>query len=317
MAKTEKNAETFSIPQIRRMFPDDDACIKWLEQVRWNGDPVCGHCGCGGKVSQAPSKPHTYWCGDCRMHFNVQTNTILHGTRTPLQNWMLAIYSVMTARKGISAMQLSKEIGVQYRTAWYMLHRVWEACESGEFKLDGVVEMDECFVGGKEANKHQSKKLKTGRGTVGKVPVMGARQRDGRTIARPVGEAIITFGATMAGNVAMAQTVIKSWSCEPQNSSKMPVSLLVGEESGIPPLRPARPDKGQITGIKGSSSFKTVPFYEMGMIRVWRISESHFFIIKPDKSIYVISDSGSYVVSHCETWKNSAVLATFDCKMGK
>ena len=198
MSKTEKSAETLSIPQIMRMFPDDGTCIEWLEKVRWSNGPVCGHCGCTGRISQAPSKPHTYWCGDCRKHFNVQTGTILHGTRTSLQNWMLVIYSVMTARKGVSAMQLSKEIGVQYRTAWYMLHRVREACQSGEFKLDGVVEMDECFVGGKESNKHKSKKLKAGRGTVGKVPVMGARQRDGRTVAKPVENANMKTATGMA-----------------------------------------------------------------------------------------------------------------------
>ena len=110
----------------------------------------------------------------------------MHATKTPLQNWIVAIYSVMTARKGVSAMQLSKEIGVQYRTAWYMLHRIREACVSGEFKLDTVVEMDEVYIGGKEKNKHGSKKLKAGRGPVGKTPVIGARERGGKTVATPV-----------------------------------------------------------------------------------------------------------------------------------
>ena len=110
----------------------------------------------------------------------------MHATKTPLRNWIVAIYSVMTARKGVSAMQLSKEIGVQYRTAWYMLHRIREACASGEFKLENVVEMDETYVGGKEVNKHADKKLNAGRGSVGKVPVMGAKEREGRVIAKPV-----------------------------------------------------------------------------------------------------------------------------------
>ncbi len=72
-------------------------------------------------------------------------------------------------------MQLSKEIGVQYRTAWYMLHRIREACAKGEFMLSDVVEVDETYIGGKERNRHESKKLKSGRGTVGKTPVIGAR----------------------------------------------------------------------------------------------------------------------------------------------
>ncbi len=110
----------------------------------------------------------------------------MHATKTPLRNWIVAIYSVMTAQKGVSAMQLSKEIGVQYRTAWYMLHRIREACASGEFKLDNVVEIDQTYVGGKEINKHTDKKLNAGRGTVHKATIIGAKKREGRVIAKPV-----------------------------------------------------------------------------------------------------------------------------------
>ena len=186
MPKAKGTAETISIVQLLRMFPNQDSCFAWLEKVRWRGKPVCAHCGAMDKVSQPASKPHTYWCGHCRKQFTVTTGTIMHATKTPLQNWIVAIYSVMTARKGVSAMQLSKELGVQYRTAWYMLHRVREACDGGEFRLDNVVEMDEVYIGGKEANKHASKKLRAGRGPVGKSAVMGARERGGKTVAKPV-----------------------------------------------------------------------------------------------------------------------------------
>lgn len=168
------------------MFLTQESCIAWLEKARWNGEPVCAHCGSADKIGPAPKKPNAYWCGSCRKHFTVTTGTIMHATKTPLQNWTVAIYSVMTARKGVSAMQLSKELGVQYRTAWYMLHRIREACASGEFGLDNIVEMDEANIGGREANKHSDKKLRAGRGTVGKVPVMGAREHGGATVANPV-----------------------------------------------------------------------------------------------------------------------------------
>jgi len=115
-------ANTISISQLLREFPDDDACTKWLEKIRWNGTPTCNECGETKNVSCPESEPNMYWRGKCRKHFTVTTGTILHATKTPLQNWIIAICRVMTARKGVSASQLSKELGVQYRTAWQMLH---------------------------------------------------------------------------------------------------------------------------------------------------------------------------------------------------
>ena len=211
MPKVKGTAETISIVQLLRMFPDQDSCIAWLEKVRWNDEPVCAHCGAVDKISPPrPSKPHAHWCGHCRKYFTVTTGTIMHSTKTPLQNWIVAIYSVMTARKGVSAMQLSKELGVQYRTAWYMLHRIREACAGGEFRLDNIVEMDEVYIGGKEANKHGSKKLRAGRGTVGKAAVMGARERGGNTVAKPVvnadGETATEFAASTIKDGATVYT---------------------------------------------------------------------------------------------------------------
>ena len=87
---------------------------------------------------------------------------------------------------GISAMQISKELEVQFKTAWFMLHRISTACDEGMFKLTAVVEVDETYVDGKERNKHQSRKLEGGRGTVGKAPVVEARQRDGKVSAQSV-----------------------------------------------------------------------------------------------------------------------------------
>ncbi|MXW85906.1 MAG: IS1595 family transposase [Boseongicola sp. SB0667_bin_21] len=186
MPKANGSAKTLSVRQVLKMFPDDDSVIEWLEKTRWDGKPVCAHCKSGERVSNPKSKPHTYWCGSCRKNFTVTTGTIFHATKTPLPNWIYAMYSVMTARKGVSAMQLSKELEVQYRTAWYMLHRIREACGDGDDTLAGIIEMDEVFIGGREGAKHANKKLRAGRGTVGKTPVMGARQRGGKTVAKPV-----------------------------------------------------------------------------------------------------------------------------------
>ena len=88
-------------------------------------------------------RPRHYRCKDCRKRFTATTGTCMHATKKPLQDWIFAIYSVLAARRGISAMQLSKELGCQHRTAWHMLHRIHEACGRGEFQLVNVVEDDE------------------------------------------------------------------------------------------------------------------------------------------------------------------------------
>ena len=186
--KTKKRiAKTISITELFRKFPTEQSCIDWLEAARWHGKPVCPHCGGDENITKPASKPNTYWHRDCRNHFTVKTGTIMHSSKTDTRNWMIAIYYYMTGRKGISAMQLSKELGVQYRTAWHMGHRIREALkEGGDFILEEIVEMDTTYVGGKEGNKHESKKLKAGRGTVGKQAVMGMKQRGGNVVAGTV-----------------------------------------------------------------------------------------------------------------------------------
>jgi hypothetical protein len=101
-------------------------------------------------------------------------------SKVPLHKWLYSMYLLVTARKGISSLQLAKEIGITQKSAWFVLGRLREACGGPDSPLDklrGTVEVDECFVGGKEANKHEHKKLKAGRGSVGKVAVLGMRER--------------------------------------------------------------------------------------------------------------------------------------------
>lgn len=180
-------AETISVVELFRMFPDEASCRRWLEDARWQGTPVCPHCGGTERIVPDKREGH-YRHADkqCRKRFTVTTATCMHSTKRPLQDWIYAIYSVLTARKGVSAMQLSKELGVQYRTAWHMLHRIREACSRGDFTLREVVEADETHIGGLESNKHESKKLHAGRGAVGKETVAGIRQRGGKVKARHV-----------------------------------------------------------------------------------------------------------------------------------
>ena len=172
-------AMTISITKLFRKFPTEQSCIDWLETARWHGKPVCPHCSGDENISKPASKSNTYWHKDCRNHFTVKTGTVMHSSKTDTRNWMVAIYYYITARKGISAVQLSKELGVQYRTAWHIGHRIREACrEGGDFILDKIVEID--------ANKHNSKKTHAGRGTVGKQAVIGMRERESKVNLLPV-----------------------------------------------------------------------------------------------------------------------------------
>lgn len=98
------------------------------------------------------------------------------------------MYLLQTARKGISSLQLSKELGITQKSSWFLLHRLREACDVEAVRMDGEVEVDETYIGGKERNKHESKKLKAGRGTVGKQAVLGMREREGRVKAKPIND---------------------------------------------------------------------------------------------------------------------------------
>ena len=166
-----------SIMELHKMFPDENAAVSWFEETRWEGQRHCGHCG-SLNTSEAKHRYMPYWCGDCRSYFSVRTGTTMEHSRLPLRKWAFAIYLYVTNLKGISSMRLHREIEVTQKTAWFLLQRLrkgWEA--SGLDKFSGPVEVGETFVGGKEKNKHSEKKLKAGRGTVGKAVVVGAKDR--------------------------------------------------------------------------------------------------------------------------------------------
>ena len=181
---------TISLLQLFEMLPDAESARQFLEARRWGGGlpNACPLCGGTEHVSARGGKRKGYYrCADCGGEFTVRTGTIFERSHVPLHKWVYAMYLVVTARKGVSSLQLSKEIGVTQKTAWFMLGRLREACGSGDDgPLSGTIEADETFVGGLEKNKHESKKLRAGRGAVGKTPVFGMRERGGKVKAAPV-----------------------------------------------------------------------------------------------------------------------------------
>lgn len=161
---------------IAEQFKDKNVCLDYLASMRWNGSVYCVFCGCDN-VYKLNGKYKRYKCGDCRKHFSATKGTIFENSPISLQKWFMAVYLITGHKKGISSIQLSADIGVTQKTAWFMAQRIRYALKVKSFdkKLDGVIQCDETFVGGKNKNRHSHKKVANsqGRSFKDKTPVLG------------------------------------------------------------------------------------------------------------------------------------------------
>jgi transposase-like protein len=175
---------TISTFKLFETFPEEASARTYLEGRMWPNGVKCPTCKSGERITTR--KDGFYRCNACKLDFTVRTGTIFERSHVPLHKWLYAMYLLVTARKGISSMQLAKEIGITQKSAWFVLHRLREACNDNNSKLKGLIEVDETYIGGKESNKHEKDKLKAGRGPVGKTPILGMRERGGKTLAMPI-----------------------------------------------------------------------------------------------------------------------------------
>jgi transposase-like protein len=169
-------------------FTDEDRAREFLEASRWPDGPFCPFCGQLDRVSKLGGKsmgPGWYWCSDCRQKFTVRVGTLYERSHIPLHKWLFATHLIVSSKKGMSSLQLSRMLGITYKSAWFMCHRIREAMTpktrnplGGEGK---AVEADETYIGGKEKNKHVSKRNKRNIGGQGKQVVFALVDRDGHS----------------------------------------------------------------------------------------------------------------------------------------
>lgn len=170
------------------IFRSPERARQWLEAKLWPQGPICPHCGTFREATYVQGEKHShrdglYMCNACRKQFTVTVGTLFERSHIPLNKWLFALFLLMSSKKGVSAHQVHRMIGVSYKSTWFMMHRLREALREGSFTepLGGtgkIVEADETYVGGKDKNKHAHQR--GGMGNLkGKEPVVALVERDG------------------------------------------------------------------------------------------------------------------------------------------
>ena len=163
--------------ELHDFFATEEAAEAWFIASRWPDGVRCPKCDSDNVQERPTRKPQPFRCRACRKDFSVRTGSVMHASKLPLRVWALALHALATDIKGTSSLKLHRKLGITQKAAWHLAHRIRETWEDKHHLFDGPVEADETYFGGKEINKHASKKIKAGRGTVGKFAVVGVKDR--------------------------------------------------------------------------------------------------------------------------------------------
>jgi transposase-like protein len=187
MCKSKQIRDFDSLFDLVSYFDTEEKCVNHLIQWRWNGEPTCPYCA-SSRVNELKGKTKRFKCYGCRKQFGVRVGTIFHDSKLSLRKWFIAIFIFTAHKRGISSHQLSRDLSITQKTAWFVLHRIREIFKSERPTLFGEIEIDETYLGGLEKNKHKNKKTKgtQGRSTKTKTPIVGIIERQGKVFALPV-----------------------------------------------------------------------------------------------------------------------------------
>ena len=179
-----------SLRELTRRFPDDATAEQWFITNRWPDGVCCPYCGSDNVQTGATHKSMPFRCRakECTKRFSVKTGTIMQSSKVGYQTWVFAMYLLTTNLKGISSMKLHRELGITQKSAWHLAHRLRDSFASGGERMAGPVEVDEAYMGGRNANKHSHKKIKNANGTVGKTAVVGMKDSETNQVQATVVE---------------------------------------------------------------------------------------------------------------------------------